>query len=1051
MSFGKGSNQTTTQTTGPDPTAMAAYRDLLSRAQGVASTPFQNYGGEFVAPVNAQQQMGIGNINANAGFAQPYIQQAAGYANQAAQPLTATQIAQYQSPYTQQVVDATQRQFDRANSQAQNNLRGRAAAQGALGGNAAPIAAADMAYQQQLGQAPVIAGLMNQGYQTALGTAQQQQQNLGNAAYSLGNLGVAGQNAALTGAGAQLGAGSLQQQTQQAQNQALYQQFLAQQAYPFQTTQWLGGLTTGVGSQMGGTSSTTAPPPNDAAKWAGLGLSAAGMFLRDGGRVRGYDGGGVVGAMPYGAGVGYVPMLALAPGKGAPEPPKLPSQGSSGSGIPGVGSMPKIGGGSGLSSLFGGASLGTAGTEGFSGLVGGEAAPLGGVGSYAGAEAPSALAGFGDTLASWGTGAWEGLAGVGAGLGEWFGGLGAGMGDWFGGIGEGLGSLFGSGMGEGIAEAAPALFALVKDGGRVGTRRGYDDGGFVQAGFGTGSIVPAWRDNDILFRPDIYGGRPILVGGAPPMPRDNFAERFAGVAPVPTLDRPLTFAERAVPVQEAIASGAMLPEGGTQPNFDPAPVTGVEIALPRARPPEAQEAYEAGLVTPGMELPPEATSTVGELPPGGAFAPPEAIAGVGATPATAAEAKQRAFGLGLLSPAAKQALMAAGLGMLASRSPHFGVALGEGGLQGLNTYAGVQKQEREEKRLEQQMKHQNVQTDIAVKRLAQDADKAAKDLALRTQGQAETKRYHDILDQQRKDQIDERRTRSGYVKNPDGSVSPIKGGPHDPEQIAAVAKAKATGGVLPDDTADFLAERILAGDSKALTNLGRGAQGAENIIKVQTLASRKAAERGMNPSDILAKVAEQSGLTAQQRTFGTQVARMAVNSTEAEGAIQQGLEVSQKVPRGKFVPINRLIQMAESNISDPDLLEFRAANLAIINTYARAISPTGVPTVHDKEEAMKVVSEATSPEAYQRVMKRMLKEIEIAHQAPLKAKEEMERIRKSGKTGTEPAAPAGGAPAATAPAAAPAAGGEKAKRVIQGGWEYELQPDGGYKPLRKVP
>jgi len=61
---------------------------------------------------------------------------------------------------------------------------------------------------------------------------------------------------------------------QQAQDQALYQQFLAQQGYPFQTTQWLAGIDTGVGSQMGGTSTTTGPPPNPWNTIAGLGATA---------------------------------------------------------------------------------------------------------------------------------------------------------------------------------------------------------------------------------------------------------------------------------------------------------------------------------------------------------------------------------------------------------------------------------------------------------------------------------------------------------------------------------------------------------------------------------------------------------------------------------------------------------------------------------------------------------------------------------------------------------------------------------------------------------
>ena len=68
--MGKGSNVSSNNTTSSaDPQAAQLYRDILTRAQGVASTPYQAYSGELVAPVNSQQQAGIGNINANAGFA----------------------------------------------------------------------------------------------------------------------------------------------------------------------------------------------------------------------------------------------------------------------------------------------------------------------------------------------------------------------------------------------------------------------------------------------------------------------------------------------------------------------------------------------------------------------------------------------------------------------------------------------------------------------------------------------------------------------------------------------------------------------------------------------------------------------------------------------------------------------------------------------------------------------------------------------------------------------------------------------------------------------
>jgi hypothetical protein len=329
-----GSKGSDTKTTAPNPTAMAAYQDILSRAQGVSGTPYTPYTGQLVAPVNTQQNLGISNINQNAGFAFPYIQQAAGYANDAAQPLTHDQIQYYTDPYTQRVIQATQAQFANQNEQQRQGVIGNAISKGALGGNREAIAEAELANQQQLAQAPVIAGLQSQGYTTGLNTALTEQQARAQGAYSLGNLGVSGQNAALTGANAQVGAGTLQQGTQQAQDAALYQQFINQQAYPFQTTQWLAGIGSGIGSQMGST--TTGPSPSLMGQLLGLGAAGigaagkAGLFASAGGRVPGFADGGiaeapptngvgaVLGGTPYGSGSGWIPRMDIARGRGAP-------------------------------------------------------------------------------------------------------------------------------------------------------------------------------------------------------------------------------------------------------------------------------------------------------------------------------------------------------------------------------------------------------------------------------------------------------------------------------------------------------------------------------------------------------------------------------------------------------------------------------------------------------------------------------------------------------------------------------------------------------------
>lgn len=273
----KGSNTTTTSTA-PNPQAGALYGNILSQAQQIASTPYQPYGGELVAPVNQQQATGISGINQYAESAQPYLQTAAGLATNAAQPISAQDIASYENPYTQQVVNSTEQQFQNTNAQQQQQVLGNAAAQGALGGDRDAVAQAVLAGQQQASEAPVIAGLENTGYNTATQTALAEQQAEAQGAYGVGSTGTAIENAGLTGAGAQVGAGTVQQQTQQAQDTAAYQQFEQALAYPFQTEQWLAGIGTGVGSNMGGTSSTTGANPNALAQDLGLGIAGAGTL-----------------------------------------------------------------------------------------------------------------------------------------------------------------------------------------------------------------------------------------------------------------------------------------------------------------------------------------------------------------------------------------------------------------------------------------------------------------------------------------------------------------------------------------------------------------------------------------------------------------------------------------------------------------------------------------------------------------------------------------------------------------------------------------------------
>ena len=254
---------------------LARYNAVNTRAEDVAQKPFQIYStnpADFVAQMNPQQMAGVSGINAAAGYAQPFVGAGAAATSAGMGPanLGELNVDQYMSPYLKNVVSSTADILNQQNQQAMAGQLGTAIRSGAFGGDRSGIAAANLAQQQRMADASILSGLMQQGYSQAQGVAQQQQgaqlsaeqanlARLLGGGQQLASLGVAGQQAALQGAGAQLEAGTLGQQTEQAGLTAMYNQFMQQQAYPFQVAQFLANIAMGTGALSGSTTTTTQP------------------------------------------------------------------------------------------------------------------------------------------------------------------------------------------------------------------------------------------------------------------------------------------------------------------------------------------------------------------------------------------------------------------------------------------------------------------------------------------------------------------------------------------------------------------------------------------------------------------------------------------------------------------------------------------------------------------------------------------------------------------------------------------------------------------------
>jgi hypothetical protein len=258
----------------------------------------------------------------------------------------------------------------------------------------------------------------------------------------------------------------------------------------------------------------------------------------------------------------------------------------------------------------------------------------------------------------------------------------------------------------------------------------------------------------------------------------------------------------------------------------------------------------------------------------------------------------------------------------------------------------------------------------------------------------------------------------GFEKT-DNGLRPIPGGPADPAYLRAKAtnetdpnavKVLGKGGelykigpdgqpvivhknqdsadaTLSDDTVKAMASQYLAGDKTVLQNLGRGAQGAANIVKIREEISRQAHDAGLSAKDIVTTFNEQAGALAGQRAVGTRAANISLAANEANSMIPIALDASAKVPRGDWMPWNKMVQAYQKGSSSPELASFVAATNSLVNAYVRAVSPTGVPTDSMREHAYEMLNSAQGPEAYKAVIATMQKEMQAALSAPEHVKE----------------------------------------------------------------
>jgi hypothetical protein len=228
------------------------FAQQAKTAFSVPLDPSKFTGPQFVAGLDPLQTQAIGLAQAGVGSFAPFLQTAQ-TALGAQAGLTGTgagtgpgSIASFQSPFQQQVIDETLRQYDLSRGTGRQAIQDAAVAVGGFGGGREGAMLGQFDADTLADRAGIRAGLLAQGFQDAAARRQQDFANLGSVA--AGQLGLS--NFARTGLGQDISAlgslGALRQGLDQARLTATQQREQASAMEPFGRLERFGTALTGL-------------------------------------------------------------------------------------------------------------------------------------------------------------------------------------------------------------------------------------------------------------------------------------------------------------------------------------------------------------------------------------------------------------------------------------------------------------------------------------------------------------------------------------------------------------------------------------------------------------------------------------------------------------------------------------------------------------------------------------------------------------------------------------------------------------------------------------
>lgn len=149
---------------------------------------------------------------------------------------------------------------------------------------------------------------------------------------------------------------------------------------------------------------------------------------------------------------------------------------------------------------------------------------------------------------------------------------------------------------------------------------------------------------------------------------------------------------------------------------------------------------------------------------------------------------------------------------------------------------------------------------------------------------------------------------------------------------------------ITQDTADFAADQMLAGDKSGLSNYGRGEKATANLALIHETVQRRAKEKGITGDQLAQINASFAGLVSGERAVGTAGGKIMLAANSLDRSLPLLENAMKKVDLTRFKNINSLENYARTHTGDTGIVSLNTALQTTVTDYSTLIARNGQRT-----------------------------------------------------------------------------------------------------------